>query len=547
MFWGDAPPTKSVNFVVAHDGFTLADLVAYNHKHNEANGEENRDGSNDNNSWNHGVEGPTRDIAILAKRQRDMRNLLALNVFARGVPMLAMGSETGHSQQGNNNAYAQQNALSWLDWSAASPDLTAFVGRLTRLRNAHPALKPLYWLNGGATAGYPDVEWRDEKQPLENGEQWGRASDVLIAVFAAAVADGVERAALVLNRGETALEVALPEPRDGYAWRVKLDTSNDRIADAPTEVASDVLAAARSTLLLIEEKAEGARVRPAERADINALAFAVGIAPEWTEISGKRTVVSIETKLALLEGMRLDARSHTQAKDSLSRLTEETRARRIPPSLTLALDAPRRAPLRSPLSEAARDVDFRIELESGTSLEGKARIGEGERVDLPDGGSVLESRLELPELPIGRHQLAVAGVSSVLTIAPPECFGPKALWRRRFGISAQLYALRRRERDEGIGGFGALGDAAAAAGAAGAAYVGVSPLHVLFAHNPSRASPYHPSDRRFLNPLMIDVMSERDGPGVEASSMKPSQAISACSPRTRSSTTSRFRTANSRC
>ena len=111
MFSPTAPaPAKSVNFVVAHDGFTLADLVAYSHKHNEANGENNRDGTNDNYSWNHGVEGPSEDPDVKAARARDMRNLIALLFVARGTPMLAMGAEIGHSQNGNNNAYAQDNA-----------------------------------------------------------------------------------------------------------------------------------------------------------------------------------------------------------------------------------------------------------------------------------------------------------------------------------------------------------------------------------------------------------------------------------------------------
>ncbi len=121
------PPSRSVNFVTAHDGFTLADLVTYAAKHNEANGEDNRDGSDASWSWNHGVEGPTVDPGIAAARGRDVRNLLATLLLSRGTPMLAMGDELGRTQRGNNNAYAQDGPLTWIDWGTADSTLIAFV------------------------------------------------------------------------------------------------------------------------------------------------------------------------------------------------------------------------------------------------------------------------------------------------------------------------------------------------------------------------------------------------------------------------------------
>ena len=175
VFAAAPAPAKSVNFVVAHDGFTLADLVSYAHKHNEANGEDNRDGTNDNLSWNHGVEGDSEDPAILAARARDQRNLLATLFFSRGAPMFPAGAEIGHSQKGNNNAYAQDNAISWLDWTRADTTLAAFVGRLAAVRAAHPALKATAWLSGQPVAeGAPlDVEWRDAELPLHGRRRIG--------------------------------------------------------------------------------------------------------------------------------------------------------------------------------------------------------------------------------------------------------------------------------------------------------------------------------------------------------------------------------------
>ena len=148
-------PYASINFVTAHDGFTLADLVSYNDKHNEANGEDNRDGNDHNLSWNCGVEGPTDDPAVRALRARQTRNLLATLLLSQGVPMLLAGDERGRTQRGNNNAYCQDNELSWLDWEARRDRrelLAAFVRRLIALRRAHPVFRRPRLLPGAAAA-----------------------------------------------------------------------------------------------------------------------------------------------------------------------------------------------------------------------------------------------------------------------------------------------------------------------------------------------------------------------------------------------------------
>ena len=155
-------PSASINLVTAHDGFTLHDLVSYNDRHNEANGEDNRDGHSHNLSSNHGVEGDTDDAAILSLRARQMRNLLATLLLAQGTPMLLAGDEFGHSQQGNNNAYCQDNAISWLDWSDArrNDPLHAFTQRLLQLRRDHPVLRHTQWLTGEVDAdGRRDITW----------------------------------------------------------------------------------------------------------------------------------------------------------------------------------------------------------------------------------------------------------------------------------------------------------------------------------------------------------------------------------------------------
>ena len=154
-------PSASINFVTAHDGFTLADLVSYNDKHNEANGEDNRDGTNDNRSWNCGVEGPTSDPQVLALRGRQQRNFLATLLLSQGIPMLLGGDEIGRTQRGNNNAYCQDNEISWFDWEAADEPLLAFTAELIALRRKHPVFRRRRWFLGRPIhgAGVKDIGW----------------------------------------------------------------------------------------------------------------------------------------------------------------------------------------------------------------------------------------------------------------------------------------------------------------------------------------------------------------------------------------------------
>ena len=156
-------PYASVNFITAHDGFTLRDLVSYNHKHNEANGEHNRDGTDNNRSWNCGVEGETDDPEIIALRRRQAANLMATLCFSSGVPMLTAGDERGRTQGGNNNAYGQDNATSWIDWTPddAWLDVYEITKTALRLRREHPALRQRHWFEGRPTirGGMKDLLW----------------------------------------------------------------------------------------------------------------------------------------------------------------------------------------------------------------------------------------------------------------------------------------------------------------------------------------------------------------------------------------------------
>ena len=525
-----AAPSKGVNFVVAHDGFTLADLVAYEQKHNEANGEQNRDGTDANISWNHGVEGPTADGRVAEARARDQRNLLTLLLASRGTPMLAMGSELGFSQGGNNNAYAQDNATTAIDWRDADASLIAFVARLTEVRRAHPALSRDAFLTGRAfdSDGLPDVQWRDADGPLTPSGWNDPAGAALVAVFAAPHGDGIDRVAVAMNRSSEDLVVELPAPRPGMGWRVLAETDRPEAPARFVALADQRRVAARSCVILAESAiaVDGRRAGSPSAETIGALSGVVGVSAEWWDVRGKRTLVSAETKIALLTALGLDADSEAKARESLAHVLDETERRRIPASLALSFDRPLAAPLR----DAPQACEGRIEREDGSVVAWRIDSGDAEQKTLRDGRVVAERWISLPDLPIGRHRLVVDGFVCALTVAPPEAYGPKAALRKRFGVTAQLYAMRR-AGDQGVGDFSTLALAGEAAAGAGAAYLGVSPMHMLFPHDRERASPYHPSDRRFLDPMLIDVLDaglRRDealsaaldalGPGIAAAS-----------------------------
>ncbi len=235
-------PWASVNFVTSHDGFTLADLVSYNTKHNEANQEGNRDGHDANFSFNHGVEGPSDDPEVLAVRRRQARNMLATLLLSQGTPMLTAGDELLRTQRGNNNAYCQDNEVSWTDWPGvgeAGAAMTRFVARLTRLRRAHPVLRRGRFLHGREVSadGLKDITWINPQGVEKAAEQWrdgqarclglllnGKAGQHL-AVDGTPALDGV--LLLIVNAATEAAEFILPSVAGGTGWRCLLDTGDE--------------------------------------------------------------------------------------------------------------------------------------------------------------------------------------------------------------------------------------------------------------------------------------------------------------------------------
>ena len=210
------PATRTVNFIAAHDGFTLADLTAYRHKHNHANGEHNRDGHNENLSWNNGVEGATSDPPSRRPRAATSRALLATLFASRGTIMLTAGDEFGRTPAGNNNAYAQDTPVTWLDWTHRDRDLEAFTATLAALRRAHPALADPTLLTGApGPDGIPDVAWLTPARPPQDRRRLaGRPRP---GARHAPRRGGNGRLAVLFNRSAHDVTFHLPA-RPGHAW-----------------------------------------------------------------------------------------------------------------------------------------------------------------------------------------------------------------------------------------------------------------------------------------------------------------------------------------
>ena len=245
---------SSVNFVAAHDGFTLADITAFATRHNEANGEDNRDGHNANHSDNCGVEGPTDDPVILVRRKRRQRNMLATLFLSQGTPMLLAGDEFGNSQSGNNNAYCQDNEIAWLDWASGDVEMTSFVARLAAFRRAHPCLRQTRFLHAAARPqdGLPDVEWLGfDGKPLN----WRDPALSAICLLLRVSADTPEHLApddcvyLIINRAAQEAEVILPPVSEGKSWVLGLDTSSTMPED--TSVQGRLAVCAESVVALV--------------------------------------------------------------------------------------------------------------------------------------------------------------------------------------------------------------------------------------------------------------------------------------------------------
>jgi glycogen operon protein len=257
-------PSASINFVVAHDGFTLRDLVSYDAKHNETNGEGGRDGESHNRSWNCGVEGPTDDPEVLALRARQQRNILTTLLLSQGVPMIAHGDELGRTQRGNNNVYCQDNDLAWIDWEEPDSDLLAFTRTLTELRAEHPVFRRRRFFDGhgsGPDDPVRDIVWLRPDGTVMNQDDWatGYARSLMVFLNGEAIGEAGPRGEqivddsflLLFHAGHEDITFTLPDDRLGEAWAPVLDTADPDVADRdPVGPGEPVKLLARSVVVL---------------------------------------------------------------------------------------------------------------------------------------------------------------------------------------------------------------------------------------------------------------------------------------------------------
>ncbi len=260
-------PVASINFVTCHDGFTLLDLVSYNDKHNEANGEDNKDGENYNRSWNCGVEGPTRDTAVLALRAQQRRNFFATLFLSQGVPMISHGDELGRTQSGNNNGYCQDSRLTWVDWTKVDVDLLAFVRQVSELRRQHPVFRRRRFFDGrpvrrrGADA-LPDIAWFTPDGQEMTEENWEAPFGRAIAVYlnGQGIPDRDTRGARVIDDSfllcfsahHEAIDFHLPSSDYGTAWYVVLDTGHPDLDDGKVLDAGGVVPVGPRALVVLQ-------------------------------------------------------------------------------------------------------------------------------------------------------------------------------------------------------------------------------------------------------------------------------------------------------
>ena len=259
-------PFASINFITAHDGFSLGDLVSYNDKQNQANGEDNKDGTDDNRSWNCGAEGPSQDPVVLALRARQQRNFLASLFLSQGIPMLVAGDESGRTQLGNNNTYCQDNELSWMDWANPDQDLLAFSQRLIAFRQAHPAFRRRGWFRGRQIHGADckDIAWFDHTGQQMNDTQWkeGFAKSLGVFINGETIPNPNARGQpvvdasffVIFNSHYESLEFILPPEAWGSSWSVLLDTAQGWLDDAPLLQAGGKLEVAPQSVVLLQRQ-----------------------------------------------------------------------------------------------------------------------------------------------------------------------------------------------------------------------------------------------------------------------------------------------------
>jgi len=501
-------PLASINFVTCHDGRSLRDLVTYEGKYNRDNGWNNTDGTDNEHARNWGVEGPTDQPDIKAVRARVMRSLILSLVCSQGVPMLRQGDELGHTQLGNNNAYPQDNAISWIDWTLGPDEqsMFEFVRAALALRRAQPELRREQFFRGAVPGQTPDVTWlRPDGAHMQDADfhaHDGRAFGMWIH------ADESEAPSTLMLFNAHAIRVEFTLPAE--AFELRLDSAG---AAAPgTTVASSYTLEAYGCAVLMAAPTRAANARGPSTAGLDRelvarLARQYGVADSYIGYSLATHATSTATRVTLLAAMGVDASTNAACRAALAERKARTRAPGVDSVRVLPerADALRSVILRAPDPSVAQ-LRYRIDL---TLESGELFSGEG-RVRSPGKVASLPLPIGLP-LPPGYHTLRVAlgdrQFDQELIVTPRSCPTVADLLggRRGAGMWAHVYALHS-QKSMGLGDLGDLRELVGFAAREQLDFVGVNPLHAVDNYA-GVVSPYYPISRVFANPIYIDLGS----------------------------------------
>ncbi len=487
--FGAVSPAKSINYVTAHDGFTLNDLVSYNSKHNEANGENNRDGSSENHSNNHGIEGTTFDSAIIANRKKAQKNLIASLLISRGVPMLCMGSELGNTQYGNNNSYCQDNELNYLDWENSDTEIFEFTKKLIAIRKEFACFSANKFFSGTASAfdGSKDIEWFNLWGAPPSQNEW---SELENGFLGALIADNDCRLAFVINRTQDTIEFSLPQGANFDDAIVLFDTF-----DADINVNKIAPISTKLIRILSSEKSQN---------EVDFVCQTYGIDCEWWDVDGNCHQVPNSTKATIMEEFGFDINDKSGRIAALNHYSNNFETRVLPYVLTSDEGTGIKIPLAFGINNPTPIGEIEI-FQNGAFIS-SLETTNAEITKAHDcmGNPFLKAEIPIPHLPMGRYELRFGNIQSCLLIAPKTAYSPEFLNNKCFGLSAQTYAFEG-ENAKDFGDFSVLSELLNAAQNWGAKALAVNPFHALFSVNREFKSPYYPSHRAFIDLLYFPL------------------------------------------
>lgn len=491
--FGETSPAKSINYIVAHDGFTLHDLVSYNQKNNNANGENNRDGSSENHSYNHGIEGETFDGDIIAARKKAQKNLLASLILSRGVPMLSMGCELGHTQYGNNNSYCQDNELNYLNWEKADSEIFEFTKLLFNTRTKFSTFRKNSFYTGQESKldRNKDIAWFNLWGQSPNDNEWHETQNGFLG---AAISDPIGQLVLIINRTNDLIEFCLPQPLNFENAQLVFDTSGLQIDINKIEAKS-------IKLLHLSGQID-------EDFEIDHVAKTYGIDIDWWDVDGNCHKVPNKTKFAIMREFGFDIETKEGRENALSSYSRDFETRCLPHVLTFDLGEEIKVPISFPINSATKNGMLVIRQNGEEIIEIKTHLENPVRKTDCLGNYFLQFDVPVKPLPIGRYEIEIDDYQCALLVAPKQAFMPPSLEENCFGLSAQSYAFVG-EYSKDFGDFSVLNELLETAQNWGAKLLAVNPFHALFETDRAFKSPYYPSHRAFIDPLYFPISGQK--------------------------------------